>query len=299
MDYRTQIQHLKNKRLIIEDDNLAITILNKIGYYGLINGYKCVFKDNNTNKYIIGTTFHDIYHMYLFDSDLREVFLKYILIVECNIKSSISYHFSELYGNSMSDYQNYSNFDYGKHQHQIQFLFQKIAKKINGKNISPQVQHHLTLYQDVPLWVLTTDLTIGETTSMYRYLKGHCKTLICNDFHQIGRAELSKMLVHLTKTRNICAHGNRLFNIKTGDSIMDCLAHKKLSIPKTGSLYIYGKSDLFASVISLKYLLDASYFRSFYYELKNIINKYKPTDATMDIMGFPANWISILQINVF
>lgn len=28
--------------------------------------------------------------------------------------------------------------------------------------------------------------TPGEITSMYHYLKGHCKTSVCNDFHQIG-----------------------------------------------------------------------------------------------------------------
>lgn len=84
MDYKAQIQHLKNKNLIIEDDNFAIHILSKISYYGLINGYKEVFKDSTTNRYISDTTFDDIYQVYLFDADLREVFLKYILIVLVN-----------------------------------------------------------------------------------------------------------------------------------------------------------------------------------------------------------------------
>ncbi|MCM1172315.1 MAG: Abi family protein [Clostridium sp.] len=122
MDYKTQIQHLKNKNLIIEDDNLATHILNKVGYYGLINGYKEVFKDTTTNRYITNTTFNDIYQIYLFDADLREVFLKYILIVEKNIKSSISYHFSDLYGNGIADYQNPSNYDYGNSQKQINII---------------------------------------------------------------------------------------------------------------------------------------------------------------------------------
>ena len=299
MDYKAQIQHLKNKNLIIEDENFAIHILSKIGYYGLINGYKEVFKDSTTSRYIPDTTFDDIYQMYLFDATLREVFLKYILIVEKNIKSSISYHFSDLYGNSMNNYQNSANYDYGKRQNQIRILFTKINQKIYGKNASPQIKHHLSLYQDVPLWVLTTDLTLGEITSMYRYLKGHCKTLVCNDFHQIGRAELGKMLVILTKTRNICAHGNRLFNVRHGNAIMDCDAHKKLRIPKTGSLYNYGKSDLFATVISLKYLLDTADFRMFYYDFKKIIKKYNLSLNTLDTMGFPENWMSILRIKVY
>lgn len=72
---------------------------------------------------------------------------------------------------------------------------------------------------------------------MYRYLKGHCKTLVCNDFHQIGRAELDKMFIILTKTRNICAHGNRLFNVQHGNVIIDCSAHKRLRISKIDTLY--------------------------------------------------------------
>ena len=140
--------------------------------------------------------------------------------------------------------------------------------KIHGKHPSPQVTHYIKTYNDVPLWVLTTDLTFGEIASMYRYLKGHCKTLICNDFHKIGRTELEQMLVILTKYRNICAHGNRLFNHKTQDSIVDMPAHHKLKITKIDSRYQYGKSDLFAVVISLKYLLDTNVFHQFYYALK-------------------------------
>lgn len=36
------------------------------------------------------------------------------------------------------------------------------------------------------------------------------------------------------------------------------------------------KSDLFATVVSLKYLLDATDFRLFYYEFKKIIKKIPP-----------------------
>ena len=130
LDYNAQIQNLKNKNLIIHDDNAAIEILSKTSYYGLINGYKNVFKNPATNKYINGTTFDDIYQMYLFDADLREVFLKYILIFERHIKSSISYHFSELYGSGTANYQSFSNYDYGNLVNQVQRLFQKINERI-------------------------------------------------------------------------------------------------------------------------------------------------------------------------
>ena len=88
-----------------------------------------------------------------------------------------------------------SIYDYGNNIADVQYLFQKMNGKINGRHPSPQIAHYMNTYHDVPLWVLITDLTLGETASMYRYLKGHCKTLVCNDFHHIGRNELCKMLI--------------------------------------------------------------------------------------------------------
>ena len=99
LDYEHQILLLEKKGLIIQDKERVIEILTKTSYYGLINGYKAMFKDPNTNKYKEGTSFEDIYALYLFDEQLREVILKYILIFEKAIKSSLSYHFSALYGN--------------------------------------------------------------------------------------------------------------------------------------------------------------------------------------------------------
>ena len=299
LDYEHQIQYLKKKKLIISDKTFAIQTLNQIGYYSLITGYKDIFKDSNTNDFFNGTTFEDIYLLYRFDAELRALFLKYILIIEKHIKSSISYHFSTLYGNGLMHYLNPQNYDYGKHFSEIQIFFQKINHKIKGKYASVQVKHYMSIYHDVPLWVLNTDLTFGEIATMYRFLKGKCKIQVCKDFHEIEGNALNKMLILLTKYRNICAHGNRLYNCHIQDSILDNIAHKKLSIPCKKSLYTYGKSDLFAVVISLKYLLSPQDFREFYYLLKKIIQKYSPNENILYAMGFPQNWKSILRIKVY
>ena len=298
LDYPSQIQNLKNKGLFIEDEIGAEHILKKISYYSLINGYKESFKNPSNHRFYPKTTFQDLYNLYLFDATLREIFLKYILIVEKHIKSSISYYFTNLYGNGIVNYQNINNYDYGKNLSDLQYLFRKMNNKIHGKHPSPQIVHYISTYQDVPLWVLFTDLTLGETATMYRYLKGRCKTLVCNEFNQIGRNELGKMLIILTKIRNICAHGNRLFNVHMQDSIPDVLAHQKLHIPKINSRYQHGKSDLFSAVIILKYLLEKNDFRNFYYELKKSIKKHLPSTQILESMGFPHNWMSILRIKI-
>ena len=91
LDYHAQIKYLKQKQLVINNEAYATTVLEKVSYYGLINGYKAIFKDPATNNFYPGTSFDDIYNLYLFDAELRDVFLKYILIFEKHVKSSISY----------------------------------------------------------------------------------------------------------------------------------------------------------------------------------------------------------------
>lgn len=72
LDYQAQIKYLNQKQLVINDEVSAITVLEKVSYYSLINGYKDIFKDPATNGFYPGTTFDDIYHLYLFDNTFFE-----------------------------------------------------------------------------------------------------------------------------------------------------------------------------------------------------------------------------------
>ena len=89
LTYDEQITFLeKEKGLIISNKEYAKKILLKIGYFPLINGYKEIFKEPINNQFQKGTSFEDIYELYDFDNDLRNIFIKYILLAERNIKSS-------------------------------------------------------------------------------------------------------------------------------------------------------------------------------------------------------------------
>ena len=69
-------------------------------YYNIINGYKELFiTPGTTDNFITGTTFEEIYCLYDFDRELRNILFKQILKVENILRSLIAYNFSELYGN--------------------------------------------------------------------------------------------------------------------------------------------------------------------------------------------------------
>ena len=91
LTYEQQIEHLKNRKdLIIQNTDYAYSILQKIGYYSLISGYKNLFKPPSSEKYLYGVTFEEIVSFYYFDEQLRTIFLKYILHIEKQMKSMIS-----------------------------------------------------------------------------------------------------------------------------------------------------------------------------------------------------------------
>ncbi len=109
--YEQQLNKLQHeKSLIIPDTDKAKQILEQLSYYSLIGGYKGLFKHTPSQKYIYGVTFDELVAFYYFDEELRSLFMKYILHVERHIKSLLSYHFCEKYGENDAEYLNINNY---------------------------------------------------------------------------------------------------------------------------------------------------------------------------------------------
>ena len=290
----------KDKKLLIPDEEKAKQILKKTGYFSLISGYKEIFKNPITRTYHIGTTFDDIYSLYQFDRELRSIFLKYILIAERSIKASLSYHFSKTYGEQQIEYIAISNYDIANKNNRkgIQKFISILSGYLSNKSDYAYITHYQIKHHNVPLWVLIQVITLGQVAHMFDYLKDTVPIKVCRDFHNIERTQMHTFLSVMTKHRNACAHGERLFNYVTKDSIKNTSIHKKLGIPEISGRYIYGKNDLFSEVIILKYLLDKEDFREFYYELKKCMIRSNPDRCIMEMMGFPMNWMKIIRYKV-
>ena len=62
-----QIQIFRYKGLIINDETFAETVLLRENYF-FLNGYRHLFMKSSNNKvYIEGTTFEEVYSLFLFD----------------------------------------------------------------------------------------------------------------------------------------------------------------------------------------------------------------------------------------
>lgn len=271
------------------------------GYYNLINGYKALFLlpkayPSDEDKFKPGTTINEIYALYNFDRRLRNVFLKNVLLIETNLKSLISYTFSERHGHS--NYLIYSNFDTTKRESNknITALISDIQRQIASRYSDPSIAHYLKCHGYIPLWVLNNILTLGTISKFYSLMQQQERQEIAKIF-RIGDAELESFLFYLSKIRNFCAHGNRLYCFTSKNPIPTVALHSTLGLSmNANNQYIQGKNDLFATMLIFKILLSKNVFKilvkNVNHELDNLRKNLSVLSEqdVLDAMGFPVDW---------
>lgn len=298
-----QIEILKERGLVINDVDKAKNLLLSENYF-FINGYRHIFlKNSKSSEFIPGTTFDELYALFQFDRSFRNVLFKNLLIVENNLKSILSYGLSKKYGIREKDYLKMSNFSQDiKKVRQVNDVLNKIKRqiKLNGRQHTATL-HYLSNYGYVPLWILVKLLSFGMINELYSILKPEDKLNIAS-YYNLDVETLGIYIALLSNYRNLCAHEDIVFEHKTQKEIPDTRYHRELDIPMMNDEYIYGKNDIFAVVIMLKFMLNESDFTDFINEVSydlslldgrvNII----PQDKILDRMGFPANWEEIAKI---
>lgn len=298
INYHDQIALLKKKHLVIRDDAYAEKVLSQIGYFSLINGYKHLFKNMTTRMYRDGVTLEDIVSLYSFDEALRHLFLRYLLTVERNIKARVAYVFCEEHGNSQDKYLDINSYNSKVNRDSVLRLIHTLSHLANDQTDYSYITHHQQNHKNVPLWVLINAMTFGSVSKMFGFLTQNLQSKICRDY-RLNIRQMDQILSVLTKYRNACAHGERLFSYKTKDDIPNLSIHAKLEIPTKGHQYIYGKHDLFAVVIAFRYLLPPRVFLDFKKVLSKEIDSFTKqcasisSDTLLKEMGFPLNWKSI------
>ena len=298
-----QIEILKQRGLVISDIEKTRQILLRENYF-FINGYRHLFMNSWKDvNFIPGTTFEELYAMFIFDRKERNIFFKNLLIVENNVKSLISYQLSRKYGFKEKEYLNPKNYSKDPIKiRQVHDVLNKVKRQIrvNGKQHSATM-HYITNYGYIPLWILVKVLSFGIISELYNILDDSDKKGIA-DIYNIDSETLEIYLSILANYRNLCAHEDILYDHRTQRVIPDTKYHEKLDIEMTDNEYIYGKNDLFAVVIILKQLLTPDEFREFInetaYEIDILEGKTNilPINNFLNKIGFPENFREILYL---
>lgn len=299
-----QIQILVGKGLIIKDVDKAKSILFRENYF-FLSGYRHIFMaSNKDSKFVDGATFEELYAMFTFDRKIRNIFFSFILTVENNFKSMMSYILSKKYGYREKDYLNPQNFVQDSMRiRQVHDVLNKMRRqiRINGKEHTATL-HYMNNYGYIPLWILVKVLSFGIMSELYGILKDEDQMSIASIFN-LRADTLSIYLSLISNYRNICAHEEVLYDHRTQRSIPDCKYHNILNIQKNAEdEYQYGKNDLFALIIILRQILLPEEFRELVNEIAyeaDILNgrvNSVPINKILNCCGFPDNWKDILDI---
>lgn len=310
--HRQQIGILRGRGLTINNGSTAMRIFERENYYNVINGYKKLFlmKDQNgtvtvPEAFVSGSTIEEIYDLFSFDRELRNLFLKYLLIFENSIKSKVAYRFSEKFKEPHAYllWKNYSNASLNQVLNLIAIISNKIKQRSSDRH-NNSIKHYLYEHGNVPLWVLVNDLTLGNISNFYQVLDDSLKDTIAKDFSlqfkrdyganfQIIKESIVDVLKIGNLIRNLCAHEERLYNFKLHHQTRTRHNSQLLSIPERE---LDGR--LFTMFALLKLVLPKKDHKDLQASLDKLFNTYKskfntvPFDDILKIMGFSPTWKS-------
>mgnify|MGYP001021566292 FL=1 len=298
-----QVEILRSKGLIIEDEELTKQILLRENYF-FINGYRVLLMNSYADKsFIIGATFRELYSIFLFDRYMRNILFKNLMIIENQLKSIISYQLSKKYGYRDKDYLNSKNFTSDKTKsRRVKDVIEKMKRqiRINGAN-HMATMHYINNYGYIPLWVLVKVLSFGIVCELFSILKQEDKISVA-DMFSVNTDYLESFLPILSNYRNLCAHEDIVYEHRTEKSIVNTPMHERLHIPQMDNEYIYGKNDIFSVIIILKYLLREDDFRLMMKEIEYEIEKLSgivnsiPIEKILDRMGIPTNYMELVDL---
>lgn len=238
----------------VETDPDTAGILRRESYYAVVNGYKEPFLDREamqaspSDVFRPGTTFKQLYDLYLFDRELRATVLPFLMEAESYLKNAVVYAFCERNRDvdaylDRSAYASSSEMLFprgfrGDRRKERDRRLADLMARLNGKlaitgGTRPFVRHYLETYGSVPLWVLQNDMTFGNIQHFYQLQKRGVQNAACRIVEEQGgrrlkARELLDVISVLVGFRNICAHGDRMYCAEVkgrrADTMFDGLA---------------------------------------------------------------------------
>ncbi len=290
----------------------VMRILESENYYNVINGYKELFlasaaTSTTDEVYKPGTTFNEVYALYTFDRELRNIYLKYLLKLENTFKTVIAHEFSKKYGHD--NYLKIENFDISNEQKitsaikLVGDIQQEIARQMSKHH--QVVTHYMTEHGYIPLWVLVNVLTFGKIENFYKNMKTVDKTIVAKQFN-LHPDELAKFMHMLALARNKCAHDERFFDIRFRESLhtRSIRNFSQLGIVRApdGS-YTYGTNDAYAIAIMFALLLSKTDLNEFMSSMNSAFSKLQKQLTTisatdiMNIMGYNSSWKNLSKLS--
>ncbi len=275
---------LKERGLIINDQDRAVKYLKNVGYFRL-TGYMFHLQSKDGNHtFIEGTKFEDIITLYQFDKKLRGVISEYLERIEICLRAKLTDKYS--ISNGFFWYNNIDLFDDKE-------IFEKINTEIKVTFEDPKEQFlkwfkHKYTSESIPSSNMALEiLSLGKLARLYKALKNSGgKSEIANEF-DLPSATITSWYIYLANVRNICAHHSRLWNKKVTADRPIFPSREKYRFK--GENFNDSNTTLYGIISIIDRLLSSfNANNSFTQKIETLIAEYS---VDCKLMGFPENWI--------
>ncbi|AMB93290.1 Abi family protein [Aerococcus sp. UMB8608] len=313
LSYEEQLQRLKDKNVIITNDEFVLKSLRTHSYYTLLNGYKDLFdmhfdQNKGMEVFTYGIDFNQLHYLYVLDTNLNTILFKYILQIERSLKTKVAHLVAEHYGVHQDNYLNYRNYSSHNGLDRLNEM-RNLQKQLNRRNRNASVDHYRNNHNHIPPWIAVNVFYFGSVINWYKILNSDLKIEIANEFLDYfdeltiddRLTLLSDSLSLIQSYRNNMAHGNRTFetSIQTElpkNEILKILPSDTLS--ETEFLQNLGKKDLFAVMLCIIFLIEDEYIvNNFLQDITNLLETLTKDGETQEhIISNKGNIFSTLKI---
>ncbi len=223
LTYNQQMKKLRNKKNIVCERSKDKSILVRIGYFNLINGYKTPFVcgiDPVTKEhiYLPNTSVEHFYCLKKFDDSLRILLLKYITQVEEEVRTLTGYKFDQCNNDGKTQW-----FDTAAYSPNSRMQSRMSAISSAYSELSKSHLEYVKFYMDnhtsIPTWIMIKVINFSTFIDILHNSKADVKHSICRLYDMTDAAGhydvklLIGSLHWLRKVRNACAHNERIYCI--------------------------------------------------------------------------------------
>ena len=302
LTYEKQVELLISRGLIVTDRKRAERHLANISYYRL-SAYMLPYKKKEDGIIIDafkeGTTWDDIYDLYVFDRKLRLLVFDAIERLEVAIRTQIIYQLSHKYGSHWQD--NAHIFipprevtlrDGRKITIDVYREIQShIKEQLHSNRAEVFIQHYHNKYdtpENPPSWMSVEIMYFNHLSKICTGLKNRADIVGIASYFALPPKTFCSWLHTMNYVRNICAHHSRLWN-RDLNIVPEKLSFSKrlvwINTPDTAK-----RSKNYYFFCMINYMLQvANPTSQFKTKLKELLEEYKNV-ISLDSMGFPQGW---------
>ena len=284
IDLSQQLALLKQRGLLVTDEEKALKQLHSISYFRLASYWRVMeVPDSINHRFLPGSYLDEVIRLYLFDKKLRTLIFTSIQDIEIALRTRVIQHFSLKYGAFW-----FMDEQLFKDKRIFQNCLESIQKEV-GRSNEDFLKEHFAKYDDPllpPVWKTMEVVSFGTLSKLYcNFGDTEVKKEVARSFGLPQYLYLESWMKCAAVLRNYCAHHARLWNRR-----FPVMPH----LPKRLPLEWIGTSalrpmKLYAQLCYLAYLEQSICPNSDFNTEVVALLRDKPQVLTK-AMGFPTNW---------